>query len=509
MGQVQAGPAHDTPLLKKAQELESKHQWRDACAAYESLLTKDPSSESLRESRQRCLRHVLQDRRHRERAFRDAILGLKKNGQALDVYVKVLQILQSHYVERDRTDTGRLFQQGLLELRYALEDEAFRKNYLLKTSEGAVLAFRDRLQAWNDVDVHDHGEARDQLRKIGRAAHETLQMPMPVVVFEFICGACNSLDEYTAYLTPSQAGEMQAMLRGRLAGPGIEVAALDQKLVIGQIHPDSPAARQFKVGDRIVRIDRQPVDPSLPGEARAKLRGEPGTFVEVEILPAGEMMPRTLKIERQPYVMPSVEFEKEVRDGVGYIRLLCFTDTTVQELKDAVLRLQSTGMKALVLDLRGNPGGLFQSSIQVAEMFLPEGLIVHTVSRLKDFNETHKSHNPDALTLPLVLLIDGETASSAEVLAGALKDNDRARLMGQPTFGKGTIQWIVPLESVSAGVRITVARFLSPSGQPYNGRGVTPHVILEVTGDASQTEETVRAAAWREAQQLIVMMMPR
>src|SRR5205807_9451071 len=129
-------------------------------------------------------------------------------------------------------------------------------------------------------------------------------------------------------------------------------------------------------------------------------------------------------------------------------------------------------------------------------------------SRLKEFNETHRSHNPDALTLPLVLLIDGETASSAEVLAGALKENERARLVGQPTFGKGTIQWIVPLEIVSAGVKITVARFLSPSGQPYNARGVTPHVIVEVTGDASQNEETVRLAAAREAQR-IRMMMPR
>jgi carboxyl-terminal processing protease len=177
-------------------------------------------------------------------------------------------------------------------------------------------------------------------------------------------------------------------------------------------------------------------------------------------------------------------------------------------LKDAILRLQAAGMRALVLDLRGNSGGLFKSSVQVAEMFLPDGLIVHTQSRLKEFNESHKSHNPDALTMPLVLIIDGETASSAEVLAGALKENYRARLVGQPTFGKGTIQWVVPLQVVSAGVRITVARFLSPSGQPYTGRGVTPDVIVEVSGDAEQNDEAVRAEAHRQALQLL-MMMPR
>ena len=179
----------------------------------------------------------------------------------------------------------------------------------------------------------------------------------------------------------------------------------------------------------------------------------------------------------------------------------------MQELKDAIGRLQSAGMKALVLDLRGNPGGLFKPSVQTAEMFLPDGIIVHTQSRSSEFNETHRSHNPNAFLFPLVMLIDSETASSAEVVAGALKENDRARLVGQTTFGKGSIQCIVPLEIVSAGVKITVARFLSPSGQPYNGRGVTPHVIVEVSGDAAQNEVAVRAAAWREAKQILDMMM--
>lgn len=503
-GRAAAGPALDQPLLKKAHDLESKRQWRDACAIWESLR----SSPEGREGYQRCLRHVLQDRRHRERAVREAIVGLKKSGQVLDVYVKVLHILQSHYLEQERTDALRLFQQGVLEMRFALEDEAFQKEYLADASLGAIAVFRGRLLDWDATPVQDNDSARDQLRKVAKLAHDAVQLPLAVVALEFVCGACNSLDEYTAYLTPAQVNEMRTLMRGKFAGVGIEPAVVDQKLVIGQIHPDSPAARSFKVGDRIVRVNRQPVDAAALADIRSRLRGEPGSFVEVEVLSASDMATRSVKLERQPYVMPSVEFEPEPRDGVGYARVLCFTETTVSELKEAVGRLQTAGMRALVLDLRGNPGGLFKSSIQTAEMFLPAGLIVHTQSRLREFNESHKSQNPDALTLPLVLLIDGETASSAEVLAGALKENDRARLVGQPTFGKGTIQLIVPLQAVSAGVRITVARFLSPSGQPYNGRGVTPHIIVEVSGDAAQNEEAVRAAAWREAQQLL-MMLPR
>jgi carboxyl-terminal processing protease len=501
-GRAVAGAAEDEPLVKKAAEQENRGQFRNALPIREFLHRKYPNSNECKEDYQRCLRHVLQERRHRERAFKDAIVGLKKPGQVLDVYEKVLQILQSHYVELDRTEAARLFEQGLLELRFALEDEIFQKEYLAQRRSDAVAAFRDRLIEWDVKAVSDNKSARDELRKVAKVAQDTLKLQLPVVAFEFVCGACNSLDEYTAYLTPSQVSEMQALMRGKFASVGIELAVVDEKLVIGQIHPESPAARTFKVGDRIVRVDRQPVDPAAPSEARARLRGEPGSSVEVEVQSSGEMMTRSLKMERQPYVMPSVEFKPEVRDGVGYARVTCFTETTVQELKDAVFKLQAAGMRALVLDLRGNPGGLFKSSIETAEMFLPEGLIVHTQSRLKEFNETHKSHNPEAFTFPLVLVIDGETASSAEVVAGALKENGRAFLLGQPSFGKGTIQWIVPLQVVQAGVRITVAKFLSPSGQPYNGRGVTPDLIVD--GD----EEAILAAAHQQAQRYL-MMMPR
>jgi carboxyl-terminal processing protease len=449
----------------------------------------------------------LQERRHRERSFRDAILNLKKTGDVFAVYAKVLQILQVHYVDLDRTSAGRLFQQGLLEMRCALEDDVFRQNYLADARPEAVAGFRTQLLEWDYNAVVDAAAAREQLRKVGKLAQDKLHLPLPVVAFEFVCGACNSLDEYTAYLTPSQVSEMRALMRGKFASPGIEVAVVDQKLVIGQIHPQSPAARRFKVGDRIVRVDRQKVDPEAPSEVRASLRGEPGSYVEVEIQSADGTSTRTEKLERQPYVMPSVEYEPEPQQGVGYARVMCFTETTVQELKDAIGRLQSAGMKALVLDLRGNPGGLFKPSVQTAEMFLPDGIIVHTQSRSSEFNETHRSHNPNAFLFPLVMLIDSETASSAEVVAGALKENDRARLVGQTTFGKGSIQCIVPLEIVSAGVKITVARFLSPSGQPYNGRGVTPHAIVEVSGDAAQNDVAVRAAAWREAKQILDMMM--
>src|SRR5262249_7199663 len=155
--------------------------------------------------------------------------------------------------------------------------------------------------------------------------------------------------------------------------------------------------------------------------------------------------PRAVSIERKPFVCHSVAYDPMPREGVGYVRVLCFNENTVQELKDAILRLQSDGMQSLVLDLRGNGGGLLKPAIQAAEMFLTEGVIVQTQSQPelrghKDLNESHRAHNPNAFTMPLVVLVDGDTASSAEILAGALAENGRARLVGQTTYGKASIQ---------------------------------------------------------------------
>jgi carboxyl-terminal processing protease len=158
--------------------------------------------------------------------------------------------------------------------------------------------------------------------------------------------------------------------------------------------------------------------------------------------------------------------------GIAYVRITGFQPDTLQQLELALARLR--GMRALILDLRGNPGGLFPVAVQIAERFLPAGVIVTTQGQGPAFNRTFESRSGmAAIDVPLVVLIDGETASAAEVLAGALKDNGRARLFGTPTFGKGTIQTVLQLTD-GGGVRITLARFFTPRGEPYNGVGVAP-----------------------------------
>ena len=180
----------------------------------------------------------------------------------------------------------------------------------------------------------------------------------------------------------------------------------------------------------------------------------------------------------------------------------------VQELKDAILQLQAQtlGLKALVLDLRGNPGGYFPAALQVAELFLHEGVIVYTQSRLRE--EAHRASNQNALTLPLVILVDGETASAAEVVAGAFKENGRATLVGQTTFGKCSIQCLVRLESIRSGLQITMARFSSPAHLGYDGRGVVPHRIVE-RSSGDPLDDLQREVAFQIAEQLVKLLPPR
>jgi len=197
---------------------------------------------------------------------------------------------------------------------------------------------------------------------------------------------------------------------------------------------------------------------------------------------------------RGPVVVTSVDYSMGM-DMLAYMRIYSFKESTLQEVQDALAKASTYGAKGLILDLRGNPGGLFKSAIKVSELFLGSGVIVHSRSRDGAYNGDLPKHaalkadimNP--LTLPVAILVDGETASSAEVLAGALRDRPLTRLFGQTTYGKGSIQSTIPLGKSQGGVRITVAHLFSPTTrQPYTGRGIVPHVFVDVNSPALLSE---------------------
>jgi carboxyl-terminal processing protease len=499
---VSAQAINSDGLLKQAAECEKQHDWREACCLYHELLHRNREDARLRQAYQRCLRRYRILQRHQDKLYRTALERLTP-AQALDLYVHVLETIERVYTERQKGSPAALFAQGLEELRFAFEEPIFTRLYFPAVAPEKLDSFRKKLTEWRQRKIANRSEAREQVGAIGRTAQQIYSGGRPilltVIALEFLSGACNSLDEYTFFLTPGHYREVQAVLRGRLISIGVDLEVIDEQLVIRRVYPRSPAEKAgLMPHDRIVRIEGQSTHELTAERAAELLRGKSGTLVRLEIVPFDSLdgEARFVEIKRAAVMVPSVEyellpdpFEFDVEGGmkvvfpIGKLTINYFQESTLQEVKDALTLLQANGMKVLILDLRHNPGGLFKSAVEVAEMFLPEGIIVVAQSHAKldrKLSGTIRADHPNAFLMPMVVLIDGETASAAEVLAGALKDNGRAKLVGRPTFGKGTLQCVIQLdkpyfERWPAGIRITVAKLLSPHWQPYSGKGVEPH----------------------------------
>jgi carboxyl-terminal processing protease len=503
--------------LARARALEKNGDYAKAWELYYQIrkAERNPPKE-VTDGYQFCLRRVQQARRLRDKPAQALTADLRPS-QALTVYTDdVLTELQRKYVDRNKVGLGDLFQYGVQEMRFALEDEEFLKDNLKAGfSPEALQAFKDRLDGLrvNRPAVRKLADARDQLQSVMLSAAPLGIKPTAVLV-EFVSGACNALDEYTGYLSPRRLAEVEADLSGKSVGIGVGVRVIAnekgvRQLVITGVYATSPAAeKMLQPNDVILSIDGEKPDPAKPGALVARLEGEVGTAVELEVISAADGMKRKVKVERRAVPIPSVAAEPLMEGGVGYVRVLSFQKTTPDELRSALLLLRShpEGLKALVLDLRGNLGGLSEAAIQVAELFLSEGVIVYTHSRTKE--EVRRANNPDALAVPMVVLVDGETASAAEIVAGALKDNSRARLVGQTTFGKGSMQCLVKLDSLKAGMQVTFARFASPGHVFYEAHGITPHEVVENTMTTMMSADPQRARALYLAGEMAKEMMP-
>jgi carboxyl-terminal processing protease len=504
-------------LLREAQDLQDKGYYARAWEKYHQIrLAEHNPPEEVTRGAQFCLRRVQQARRLRDKSSQ-AVLPDLKPSEALTLYAKALAELREKYFNQGKVGVGDLFQYGVQELRLALEDDTFLPP---ETSPGALVALKaqlDDLRAKPPA-LKEPADTRRELESVFLAARGMGLKPSAVLV-EFIAGACNALDEYTGYLSPTRLADIEADLSGKYVGIGIDVAVVtntkgEKQLVISHVYPDSPAEKRgLDYHQVILSIDGETPDPAAPGALIAKLQGEAGTKVELEVAYEG-MKSTKITVERQPVVIPSIaKVEYDPGTGIGYIKLVSFQKNTPQELRSKLLQLRSQpdGLKALVLDLRGNLGGSFEAGVEVAEQFLADGVIVYTqftTSRRRTKEEARRANNPDAVTVPLVVLVDGETASAAEVVAGALKDNNRADLVGQTTFGKGSIQCLVKLDALKAGMQVTVARFSSPEHVAYDGHGVTPHHVVENTMTMMMNTDPQRDEARALLVKKLAMMPP-
>ena len=302
------------------------------------------------------------------------------------------------------------------------------------------------------------------------------------LVYGAIRGMLADLDAHTLFLPPDEYREMQADTSGEFGGLGIEIAARDEALVVVAPIDDTPAARAgLRTGDVILAIDDQETRGMGVASAVRKLRGPPGTRVTLKVLREGFAGPRDLVLLRDRVRVASVE-SRLSPDGIGLVRIKSFQERTDAHLARALeeLRRQRGGpLAGLVLDLRNNPGGLLDQAVRVADRFLLEGVIVTTRGRGPTQRELERAHPADTEDpYPMVVLVNGGSASASEIVAGALQDHRRAVLLGTRTFGKGSVQTVIDLEDGS-GLKLTVARYLTPAGRSIHEVGIEPDVRVE------------------------------
>jgi carboxyl-terminal processing protease len=310
------------------------------------------------------------------------------------------------------------------------------------------------------------------------------------VIYGGIHGMLKVLDPHSSFMPPDVYSEMQVETRGNFGGLGIQIAIKDDQLTVIAPIDDTPAFRAgIEAGDRIIKIEETLTKDMLLMEAVKLLRGPKGTAVTITIMRDNFEKPKEFTITRDIIELKSAT-SRMLLDGIGYVRLRQFSENTSDELEDALNDLEAKGMEAVVLDLRSNPGGLLNSAVDVADKFLEKGkLIVYTEGRKKNQDMRFMAH--DDFThpnYPMVILVNHGSASASEIVAGALQAHARAILIGTQTYGKGSVQSVIPL-SDNSGLRLTTAKYFTPDGRSIHEKGIMPDIIVPFEQPAIVAEE--------------------
>ncbi len=323
------------------------------------------------------------------------------------------------------------------------------------------------------------------------------------LIYSALRGMLEELDPHSDFMDPKDFKGMQEDTRSEFGGLGVVVTRKDDRLTIVAPMEGTPGFRAGLLPDDILlEIDGQSAERMSLRDAVDKLRGEPGTAVKLAVAREGEGEPIEVEIEREVIKVPSVRGAKILEgDGprIGYVRVTQFSEPTGKEFSRALADLEKQGIDALVLDLRFNPGGLLGSAVEVAGEFLPGGALVaytegRSASAARRYTAPGKGGKPRAY--PVAVLVNGSSASGAEIVAGALKDSGRALLVGETTFGKGSVQSVVSLPDGSA-VRLTTAHYFTPGKKPIHEKGVAPHVSAPMS-----SEDEARLLALRRQEDL-------
>src|SRR5918992_2236723 len=321
------------------------------------------------------------------------------------------------------------------------------------------------------------------------------EVPPKELIYSAIKGTLRGLDPHSSFLDPESYREMQVGTSGSFGGLGIEIALRDDVLTVVAPIEGTPAHRAgLQPGDRIVKIDGLGTKDMQLADAVKRMRGRPGTKVTISVVREGWTDPRDFDIVREQIRVHSVRTH-ELGQGVAYLRLRQFQEQTAHDVESAMDKFVKNGAKALVLDLRNNPGGLLTAAVEVSEKFLDDGkLVVYTEGRVRNQNMRFAAHAKKPYQqLPMVVLVNQGSASASEIVAGALQDYGRAVIVGTQTFGKGSVQTIIPL-SDGSGLRLTTAKYFTPKGRSIHGKGITPDIIVEIPKEPAPKDRPLPSA---------------
>ena len=476
---LQAVDGDPVATLERGQEHERRHNWSAAVQVYRDANLKWPSRSEFKSRLRLSEMHQRLVRRYQDQSFRSILLRLPRE-KVFDLFDELVERIEIHYV--DAVPLEPLIRRGFDNLEVALRDPQFAFLALNSPNQTPerVAWLRDQLRARREqLVVPDRETARDQVVFASEVARQALGIAPAAVVLEFIFGCCDALpDDYTAYLTPDKLDDMLATIDGNFVGLGVELKndELGLKLV-GVIRGGPASEAGLKAGDRIVAVGGQSVKGLGLDEAAGRLQGSEGSMIEISVL-RNDASTRVFRLVRRHVEVESVAQARIVEpiSGVGYIQLTGFQKSSTDELDRAISKLKRQGLRYLILDLRGNPGGLLNVSVDIADRFVDSGVIVSTRGRAPGQTQVYRARPDKPYTMLLAILIDRDSASASEILAGALQELGRAVVIGDRSYGKGSVQSIFELRSAPAGLKLTTAKFYSPRNRAYSEQGVTPDI---------------------------------
>lgn len=475
-------------VLAAGTRFEQQRQWSEAVAHYQNALKTFHNDPTIRERYQIARFHYYVTRRCSDQTY-EQLLRQSSLGEVLWMFENTLTVIRDNYI--DVQQWGVLFQSGLQNWEIALSEPVFLKKNGITASTSTInetcRKIRELSQPWSFFDMKD---MKNGVLNVADLAQREIGLSINASVLEFLVGAANSLDPHSCYLTLRELNDWYSMIDGRLIGIGFELDSDSYSMFITRVLPKSPAEQAgLAEGDRILAVDGKSTVGLSYDESADLLQGRENSRVVLRIGTDGRAE-RDVSIVRREIEVTSVEQVCKLNEELGYIRLNCFQNNTVEDLQKAYRELQKEGMRGLVLDLRHNPGGSLPAAVGVANLFLEAGVIVRT-QRPRQIEMVYTATTPGTWNIPLIVLIDEESASAAEIFAGAIRDHKRGILIGKRSFGKGTVQQFfnqdLPSRSLTvAGLKMTIERFYSPNGRSFSDIGVLPDIVLndEVHEDA-------------------------